>query len=87
MAAEYAHSGDVTLIRSVASGNSAVLRGGGIFSDGDVSVRESVVSDNQAHVGAGISGHNVSLDHSVVSGNTASGKFAAAGRLTAMATC
>ncbi len=73
------YNGTVTVQNSTISGNTAVGSGGGIFNhyyNGTLTVQNSTISGNSARDGGGINNGEYStvyLNHSIVSGNTATG--------------
>jgi hypothetical protein len=64
------------------SGNSAYIGGGGIYSDGMLSIIDSTIAGNLAYNGGGIAtgyGHPLTISNSTISGNAATGAYGRGG--------
>jgi predicted outer membrane repeat protein len=70
----FSYRGNIALVDSNVSGNTATAEGGGIYSrDSNLYLANDTISKNSATAGGGISGYGGTLDiiHILVSGNTA----------------
>lgn len=66
------HPAELTVSGTVVSSNSAARYGGGIISDGIMSIKDSTLSNNKAAYGGGFhSGGDAKISNTIVSGNNA----------------